>query len=119
LKRADLTYEGASSSSSSSMSSVAADGGGIGRERDDVVLWWADDDLIVSARLDTDGNASTRDATDLVGRGIYRPPSPTSSSSSSSSSRSTPSSGDAYDASVVHIELRGRGMFGMSVTARK
>ena len=32
--------------------------------------WWAKDDLIVSARLDTDGNAATRDPTDLVGRAV-------------------------------------------------
>ena len=65
------------------------------------MLWWEKNgkDLIVSARLDTDGVASTRDPEDLVGRGI----------SSHSSERTN----------VVSIELRGRGMFGKSVTARK
>jgi hypothetical protein len=64
------------------------------------MLWWEknDKELIVSARLDTDGVASTRDPEDLVGRGI--------------SSRSSDS------AAVVSIELRGRGLFGKSVTAK-
>ena len=35
-------------------------------------LWWGGEDLILSARLDTDGIASTRDPTDLVGRGVFR-----------------------------------------------
>ena len=64
------------------------------------MLWWEKNgkELIVSARLDTDGVASTRDPEDLVGRGI--------------SSRSSDS------AAVVSIELRGRGLFGKSVTAK-
>jgi hypothetical protein len=34
--------------------------------------WWFQDDLIVSARLDSDGLAATRDPNDLVGRGFLR-----------------------------------------------
>mmetsp|Transcript_16356 Transcript_16356/g.39144 ORF Transcript_16356/g.39144 Transcript_16356/m.39144 type:complete len:250 (+) Transcript_16356:43-792(+) len=62
-------------------------------------VWWSGEDLIVSARLDSDGVAATRDPTDLVGRGIY--------------------STAAVAASPVSIELQGRGIFGKSVTARK
>eukprot|EP00579_Thalassiosira_antarctica_P006492 CAMPEP_0201895570 /NCGR_PEP_ID=MMETSP0902-20130614/42930_1 /ASSEMBLY_ACC=CAM_ASM_000551 /TAXON_ID=420261 /ORGANISM="Thalassiosira antarctica, Strain CCMP982" /LENGTH=253 /DNA_ID=CAMNT_0048427929 /DNA_START=48 /DNA_END=807 /DNA_ORIENTATION=+ len=57
-------------------------------------VWWSGEDLIVSARLDSDGVAATRDPTDLVGRGIY----------------------SATAASTVSIELGGRGIFGKSVT---
>jgi hypothetical protein len=71
------------------------------------MLWWEKNgkDLIVSARLDTDGVASTRDPEDLVGRGI--------------SPRSSERANDEANVTVVSIELRGRGMFGKSVTARK
>lgn len=63
-------------------------------------VWWSGEDLIVSARLDSDGVAATRDPTDLVGRGVY--------------------SGSKANASVVSVELQGRGLFGKSVTgARK
>lgn len=60
-------------------------------------VWWAGEDLIVSARLDSDGVAATRDPTDLVGRGVY----------------------SAKAASTVSVELQGRGIFGKSVTAKK
>lgn len=60
-------------------------------------VWWSGEELIVSARLDTDGVAATRDPTDLVGRGIY----------------------SAGGASPLPIELVGRGLFGKSVTAKK
>jgi len=64
-------------------------------------VWWSGEDLIVSARLDSDGVAATRDPTDLVGRGIY-------------------SANKAAAGSVVSVELQGRGLFGKSVTgARK
>ena len=61
--------------------------------------WWKSDDLVVTARLDSDGVAATRDPNDLVGRGYY----------SSNSSR------DA----VTVLELQGRGFFGKSVTGKK
>ena len=76
-------------------------------------VWWAGEDLVVSARLDTDGVASTRDPTDLVGRGIFRPPAATPASTAAASAAA------AAPATVVSIELRGRGMFGKSVTGRK
>ena len=65
-----------------------------GTDTDDV--WWRGEDLIISARLDSDGVAATRDPTDLVGRGIYT----------------------AKDDSKVSIELQGRGMFGKAVTKK-
>jgi len=65
-----------------------------GKDTDDV--WWSGEDLIISARLDSDGVAATRDPTDLVGRGIYA----------------------AKDDSKVSIELQGRGMFGKAVTKK-
>ena len=61
-------------------------------------LWWQNDDLIISARLDSDGVASSRFPEDLVGRTI----------SSAKNSRSG-----------LRIELSGRGMFGKSVTRKK
>ncbi|KAL7529349.1 hypothetical protein ACHAXR_003903 [Thalassiosira sp. AJA248-18] len=60
-------------------------------------VWWSGEDLIVSARLDSDGVAATRDPTDLVGRGVY----------------------SASSNSDVSVELQGRGLFGKSVTAKK
>jgi len=65
-----------------------------GKDTNDV--WWSGEDLIISARLDSDGVAATRDPTDLVGRGIYT----------------------AKDDSKVSIELQGRGMFGKAVTKK-
>jgi hypothetical protein len=52
LTKADLTQEGLSTSESDQ-------------------FWFEGQDLIVSARWDTDGTASTRDPTDLVGRSLY------------------------------------------------
>eukprot|EP00985_Skeletonema_marinoi_P002893 scaffold1181_cov131-Skeletonema_marinoi.AAC.4 len=60
-------------------------------------IWWSGEDLIVSARLDSDGVAATRDPNDLVGRGFY--------------------SSKTQDAAM--IELQGRGMFGKAVTSKK
>lgn len=60
-------------------------------------IWWSGEDLVVSARLDSDGVAATRDPNDLVGRGFYSPKS--------------------KDATV--IELQGRGIFGKAVTSKK
>ena len=68
-----------------------------GRDGDNDDVWWANEDLIVSARLDSDGVAATRDPTDLVGRGIY----------------------SAKGGADVTVELQGRGLFGKSVTAKK
>ena len=62
--------------------------------------WWAQDDLIVSARLDTDGVASTRDASDLVGRGVAR------------------RGGRAQSGPVV-VELRDRGVGGRMLTKKQ
>ncbi len=50
------------------------------------ILWWGGDDLILSARLDTDGVALTRDSTDLVGRGIFRPMTRTTTTTTAQSS---------------------------------
>ena len=60
-------------------------------------VWWRGEDFVVSARLDSDGVAATRDPTDLVGRGFY-----------SSVLRDD-----------VMIDLQGRGMFGKAVTSKK
>eukprot|EP00986_Skeletonema_menzelii_P021419 scaffold34472_cov200-Skeletonema_menzelii.AAC.1 len=60
-------------------------------------IWWSGEDLVVSARLDSDGVAATRDPNDLVGRGFYSP--------------------KTKDAAM--IELQGRGMFGKAVTSKK
>ena len=75
--------------------SIAKEGDASTTKTEDV--WWDKEDLIVSARLDTDGVAATRDPTDLVGRGIYV----------------------ANKEGTVIVELQGRGMFGKSVTAKK
>ena len=66
-------------------------------------VWWSGQDLIVSARLDTDGIASTRDPTDLVGRGIFHAQSSTTSNAMSD---------------TLSIQLSGRGMFGKRVTSK-
>ena len=66
-------------------------------EGDPDKVWWSKEDLIVSARLDSDGVAATRDPNDLVGRGYY--------------------SSKTQDASM--IELQGRGLFGKAVTSKK
>lgn len=66
-------------------------------EGSDNNVWWRGEDLVVSARLDSDGVAATRDPTDLVGRGFF-----------SSVLRDD-----------VMIELQGRGMFGKAVTSKK
>ena len=41
-----------------------------GAAADDASYWWQGQGLVVSARLDSDGLASTRDPTDLVGRNL-------------------------------------------------
>lgn len=63
--------------------------------------WWSRDDLIVSARLDSDGVAATRDPNDLVGR---------------STLKRKRSGADADE--VVVVELQGRGVGGKFVTGK-
>jgi hypothetical protein len=60
--------------------------------------WWKADDLVVSARLDCDGIASTRGPNDLVGRSILR--------------RRT------YPSTPIKIELEGRGLGGKYLTMK-
>jgi len=78
LSDEDLTVEGAASS------------------REDGRYWFENQDLVVSARLDSDGVAATRDPRDLVGRAQYSA---------------------AKDEEVV-MQLRGRGIGGRFVTAK-
>ena len=68
-----------------------------GTEMSEPLYWWQDDNLIISARLDSDGVASSRDPEDLVGRIL----------SAKDSRRG------------LQIELSGRGIFGKSVTRKK
>mmetsp|Transcript_8622 Transcript_8622/g.18540 ORF Transcript_8622/g.18540 Transcript_8622/m.18540 type:complete len:311 (+) Transcript_8622:122-1054(+) len=89
LNAADLTEEGAFGSD------------GEGRR-----YWWEGEDLAISARLDSDGVAATRNPEDLVGRSLARAAAAGSSSGS-------------YYEGVVTIELQGRGLFGKSVTRKK
>lgn len=63
--------------------------------------WFEGENLIVSARWDTDGIASTRDPTDLVGRSQYN-------------SVSSKQEGET----LVTIELSGRGITGKLVTGK-
>ena len=95
LTAKDFTTEGGAS-----MMIVNGDDNSAARdERSGVVeVWWSGQDLVVSARLDTDGIASTRDTTDLVGRGIFH-------------------GAMSYD--TVSIQLGGRGMFGKRVTGKR
>ena len=58
--------------------------------------WWFQDDLVVSARLDSDGVAATRDPNDLVGRGFYK-----------------------RGEESVSVELQGRGIGGKFITRKK
>jgi hypothetical protein len=69
--------------------------------------WWSRDHLIVSARLDSDGVAATRDPNDLVGRSVYK-----------QKKRSSGSGTDANE-EMVTIELQGRGVGGKFVTGKK
>ena len=78
LSDEDLTVEGAASSG------------------EDGHYWFENQDLVVSARLDSDGMAATRDPGDMVGRAQYFA---------------------AKDEEVV-LQLRGRGIGGRFVTAK-
>lgn len=95
LTSQNYTPEGASSS-------IIEEG-----NNDNNAVWWEDEDLIISARLDTDGIAATRDPTDLVGRGLYI------------KKKMMMMDDNENDNNVVSIELQGRGLFGKSVTAKK
>jgi hypothetical protein len=64
---------------------------------------WERQDLIVSARLDTDGVAATRDPADLVGRGTVR-----------KASSAVASAWEGAD-----VELQGRGLTGRLLTGGK
>lgn len=79
LSTADLTLEGASKLESAVN-----------------VYWFEGQDLIISARWDTDGVASTRDPTDLVGRSQY-----------------VASKGDG-----VMLQIGGRGLTGKLITGK-
>ncbi|KAL7515974.1 hypothetical protein ACHAWX_001038 [Stephanocyclus meneghinianus] len=66
--------------------------------------WWSNDNLIVSARLDFDGVAATRDPDDLVGRSIIFV--------------QEKANRELKDAQV-RITLQGRGIGGKFITAKK
>ncbi|KAL9189153.1 hypothetical protein ACHAXT_011643 [Thalassiosira profunda] len=59
--------------------------------------WWEKETLVVSARLDSDGVAATRDPQDLVGRGVGR----------------------VLSGDDIVVQLEGRGLFGKAVTNKK
>jgi len=63
--------------------------------------WWTNEPLVISARLDSDGIAATRDPEDLVGRTSGRV------------------GATKEDGGGVVLELQGRGLFGKSVTKKK
>ena len=63
---------------------------------------WATQDLVISARLDSDGTAATRDPEDLVGRGELK-----------KNSAQEPGRWSAAD-----VELQGRGLTGRILTAK-
>lgn len=76
---------------------------------EDNTYWWSKDNLIVSARLDSDGVAATRDPEDLVGRSI--------------SLNVKCKSGEDKTRSIqcrreVVLELQGRGIGGKFVTRK-
>jgi len=63
---------------------------------------WDEQDLIVSARLDTDGTAATRDPDDLVGRGLLE----------------KGGSRDAAKWPPLQVQLEGRGLTGRILTGK-
>lgn len=79
-------------------------------------LWWCDrgdassgGGLVVSARLDADGVAATRDPNDLVGRTVVRP---RADAGAAASDGSTPFG-------AANVELQGRGVTGKLLTSKK
>mmetsp|Transcript_15610 Transcript_15610/g.31242 ORF Transcript_15610/g.31242 Transcript_15610/m.31242 type:complete len:246 (-) Transcript_15610:264-1001(-) len=103
VTEANLTPEGLEQSSPPSADS------GAGR-------WWAGDNLIVSARLDSDGVAATRDPEDLVGRAIFRP-----KAQDGQNSKDSQSCGDDCSCrkQVLELQLQGRGVGGKLVTGKQ
>jgi hypothetical protein len=63
LTSLDFTPEGAATATMTAMINGGRDS-----------IWWAGEDLVISARLNMDGVALSRDPMDLVGRGIFCPP---------------------------------------------
>ncbi len=72
--------------------------------------WWSKDNLVISARLDADGVAITRDPEDLVGRSISVIPKSKSDEKASNSPQ--------FRRKIV-IELQGRGIGGKFVTRKR
>jgi len=66
-----------------------------GAATNDGNYWWRGSGLVVSARLDSDGIAATRDPNDLVGRNVI-----------------------AGGSNQVSVELQGRGAAGMFFTQK-
>jgi hypothetical protein len=64
------------------------------------VRWWQRNELILSARLDSDGQAATRDPADLVGRAVCSPP------------------GQGEDGVRCKLQLVGRGFGGKMLTRK-
>jgi hypothetical protein len=82
---------------------VTVEGQGQQQEVNSDEYWWSRDNLIVSARLDSDGVAATRDPNDLVGR---------------STVKRNRKRNDVVDVDVVVVELQGRGVGGKFVTGK-
>eukprot|EP00617_Octactis_speculum_P006422 CAMPEP_0185778622 /NCGR_PEP_ID=MMETSP1174-20130828/93049_1 /TAXON_ID=35687 /ORGANISM="Dictyocha speculum, Strain CCMP1381" /LENGTH=201 /DNA_ID=CAMNT_0028467411 /DNA_START=100 /DNA_END=705 /DNA_ORIENTATION=+ len=82
---------------------LTPEGAATANENDDTItsFWWSGSNFVVSARLDSDGVAATRDPTDLVGRGVFK-----ADSSILTTKRE------------VLIELQGRGVGGKFVTKK-
>jgi hypothetical protein len=96
LTAADVTVEG-------------NNGNGGDNDNDDS-YWWSRDNLIVSARLDSDGVAATRDPNDLVGRNLLvRQRQSVGGGGSDAGS----------DEVAVVVELQGRGVAGKFVTGKQ
>ena len=76
--------------------------------------WWIADDLVVSARLDSDGRAATRDPEDLVGRALLR----RRQGQSQGGGGGGIAAARPVDLSAP-LELQGRGIGGKFVTSKK
>lgn len=66
--------------------------------------WWARSQLILSARLDTDGQAATREPSDLVGRAVCAP---------------LPVAGAPPHVPRCNVQLVGRGIGGKLLTGKR
>lgn len=71
--------------------------------------WWGKGQLILSARLDSDGQAATREPTDLVGRAVCAPL-PAGREGEGPAAQAVPG---------CSVQLVGRGIGGKLVTSRK